>query len=424
MAEFVERIDRFLIPGFAAAAPDERRRARVAALTMVVLLVPSFVPPLVLRFSMRVENTIAVVMGVSYVSSLLALRRGRGLRAASLLTTVGLVASFFVSGLSTTGVTSLVQPWMVLGPLFAMVQLGPRAGWVTSGVVVAGCLGAFFAERAGLYVPPRAPYDFNLALVLGYLTLLPICAALLHGFTSARAAEQTELLRLSRLEQDAERQREQRRVIGNLAHEIANPLSAAQLAVEYVSGELLTSNPQLYGVATEARTSVERIGGLLADLRLINNLGLNAPRRVVLGDVVRAALTALPVLPVIEASLDGTVEVDGVATELQRLTTELLQNAREAVGTDAPPHRVTVSVTREGASAVLVVTDAGPGIPAALLPQLFSPFASRKSATGRRGLGLPLAHAIVGRHQGTLRVESSEGKGTRCEVRLPLAPPA
>jgi signal transduction histidine kinase len=144
----------------------------------------------------------------------------------------------------------------------------------------------------------------------------------------------------------------------------------------------------------------------------------------VLGDVVRAALTALPVLPVIEATLDGTLEVDGVATELQRLTTELLQNAREAVGTDAPPHRVTVSLSREGAWAVLVVTDAGPGIPAALLPQLFSPFASRKSATGRRGLGLPLANAIVGRHQGTLRVESSEGKGTRCEVRLPLATPA
>jgi two-component system OmpR family sensor kinase len=70
----------------------------------------------------------------------------------------------------------------------------------------------------------------------------------------------------------------------------------------------------------------------------------------------------------------------------------------------------------------LTVTDDGPGIPPALLPNVFERFArgdsSRSRAAGSTGLGLSIVSAVVGAHQGTVDVTSEPGK-TRFTVRFP-----
>jgi signal transduction histidine kinase len=69
-------------------------------------------------------------------------------------------------------------------------------------------------------------------------------------------------------------------------------------------------------------------------------------------------------------------------------------------------------------SAVLTVTDDGPGISADVLPRLFTPFFTTKVAG--TGLGLSIVHSIVSEHRGETTVDSQPGKGACFTVRIPL----
>jgi len=76
-------------------------------------------------------------------------------------------------------------------------------------------------------------------------------------------------------------------------------------------------------------------------------------------------------------------------------------------------------------SIVLTVSDTGPGIPAAELPNIFERFyradRSRARSSGGTGLGLAIARQIVVAHSGTIWADSIEGQGTTFSIALPLA---
>jgi two-component system sensor histidine kinase MtrB len=82
-------------------------------------------------------------------------------------------------------------------------------------------------------------------------------------------------------------------------------------------------------------------------------------------------------------------------------------------------------MTTAGDDVQIVVSDDGPGIPAAYLPHVFDRFSkgdrSRSADGSGLGLAIALEHAqLLG---GTLTVESSEGAGAAFTLRLPVAGP-
>lgn len=84
---------------------------------------------------------------------------------------------------------------------------------------------------------------------------------------------------------------------------------------------------------------------------------------------------------------------------------------------------IRVTTRAENGSAVLMVTDTGPGIAEADLSHIFERFyradKSRACAGGRSGLGLAICKAIVDAHGGSIEVSSQIGAGTTFTVRLP-----
>ena len=69
-----------------------------------------------------------------------------------------------------------------------------------------------------------------------------------------------------------------------------------------------------------------------------------------------------------------------------------------------------------------VVSDTGPGIPVALRPRLFQPFARLDpGAGGGSGLGLALVQGLCGVMGGTVHLADGSGEGATFVVRLPLA---
>jgi two-component system OmpR family sensor kinase len=70
-------------------------------------------------------------------------------------------------------------------------------------------------------------------------------------------------------------------------------------------------------------------------------------------------------------------------------------------------------------SAVIIVSDQGPGIDPKLLPRLFDRFA-RSSESAGLGIGLFLAREIAEAHGGRLEVTSSSVTGTQFRLVLPM----
>jgi len=69
----------------------------------------------------------------------------------------------------------------------------------------------------------------------------------------------------------------------------------------------------------------------------------------------------------------------------------------------------------------LTVSDTGQGIEEEALGRIFEPYFTTKGQNGGTGMGLAVVHGIVTSHGGTITVESTEGKGTRFEIRLPVS---
>ena len=118
------------------------------------------------------------------------------------------------------------------------------------------------------------------------------------------------------------------------------------------------------------------------------------------------------------------VWVSGDPTRLAQVLANLLDNAVKFTPVGG---RVAVGVGRDaaGTQAVLIVTDTGAGIEAALLPRLFGAFAQADRTLDRSrgglGLGLAVVRGLAELHGGSVTADSAgPGEGATFTVRLPL----
>ncbi len=126
---------------------------------------------------------------------------------------------------------------------------------------------------------------------------------------------------------------------------------------------------------------------------------------------ITTAVDLSPDVPVIFADPDQILQV------LWNLVNNAIQ-AMEGSGTLTITTRP--AVPPEKAGVTVRVSDTGGGIPHDVVHNIFNPFFTTK-AKGT-GLGLPIVHAIVERHGGTIHLDNQEGKGVTFSIFLPLFP--
>ncbi|MEV5357674.1 ATP-binding protein [Streptomyces sp. NPDC052693] len=225
--------------------------------------------------------------------------------------------------------------------------------------------------------------------------------------------------------------RAQRLLAEDAAHELKTPLTSLRLNVELLirldhRGTLDSALP------AESRTrllndlgaQVDELSTLVAELTDLarGDISDESTEVLDLADVVAAAATrAGSRMPDIEVALDViSVWVSGRPAALERAVLNLIDNAGKWSPADQP---VQVRLRAEGASAVLEVDDAGPGIDAADVPRVFDRFYRADSARALpgSGLGLSIVQRVVDAHGGRATVARSARGGALLRVDLPAA---
>jgi heavy metal sensor kinase len=234
---------------------------------------------------------------------------------------------------------------------------------------------------------------------------------------------------MERLEQSFERVRQ---FSIDASHELRTPLTAVRGQLEVA---LMTARTkEQYREAIEsALQDVERLSQIVKSLLLLaqaesGQVPLTKERQdltPIVAELVTQFLVAgeekqIRIVPELADRCPG--EVDRL--QFERLIYNLLSNALKFT---QPGGEIHVSLARVSDHIRLVISDNGPGIPAAHLPHIFERFYRvREQDNGDArgaGLGLSFVAWIVQAHGGKVEVSSSEEHGTTFEVNLPAGGP-
>jgi signal transduction histidine kinase len=176
----------------------------------------------------------------------------------------------------------------------------------------------------------------------------------------------------------------------------------------------------------EVKESTRRISELVAAVRSYSELDRASTREVDLAEGLDSTLAMLGHklhggVRVVREYGAGVPRIDAYAGELNRVWTNLIDNALDAMGGSGT---LRVATRAEGDGVVVEVGDTGPGMPPEVAARAFEAFYTTKEVGKGTGLGLDIARRIVEeRHGGTIAIDSRPG-GTVVRVRLPAKPPA
>ncbi|MEM6296301.1 MAG: response regulator [Myxococcota bacterium] len=242
----------------------------------------------------------------------------------------------------------------------------------------------------------------------------------------ASGLDVTDIAELERRTRMAEKLAAVGTVSAGLAHEIRNPLNAANLQLQLLERRLLkiTDDPKLRGPLETVREEILRLGALVSDfLTFARPTAINARATNLCELVEHVASLERPEAAEAGIELVSSCEAAEIPVAVDRQRIEqvllnLIRNALEAVR-GRPDGRVSIHVGHDGAGARIVVRDNGPGIPDAVVSRIYEPFFTTKEAG--TGLGMAIAHKIIDMHGGHLDIDGSDGASIA--IVLPPSPP-
>jgi signal transduction histidine kinase len=258
-----------------------------------------------------------------------------------------------------------------------------------------------------------------------YETLRGEISSSLYGALLLRERQQAEKALVEAQEQLV--RREKLAVLGQLAatvsHEIRNPL-----ATIHVSATALERKLRNKGLGVERSidriqrniTRCDKIISEMLDYARVSDLKLQPVEldgwmnRLLDEQDLPAEITLVR-----EIASGVTVELD--PERFRRVLINLIENARQAMQTlrSSDAERIlTVQTKADADSLTIAIGDTGPGISPEVMPRIFEPLFSTKDFGA--GLGLSVVKGIVEQHGGMIHVASSDGKGTKVSIQLPL----
>jgi nitrogen fixation/metabolism regulation signal transduction histidine kinase len=224
-----------------------------------------------------------------------------------------------------------------------------------------------------------------------------------------------------------------------LAHEIKNPLTPIQLAIEECHRRYDDTSPSFRRLLdTTLEVVEEEIATLRRLVESFSNFARMPNAELEDDDLARFLADARENVGAVEGergsddtaalaaiewrvpSMSMPVRVDRLL--LRRVVINLVRNAAQAIAAQRPeaPGRVLVHAENRPDGYAIVVEDTGPGVPEPMRERVFDPYVTSKDDGD--GLGLAIAKKIVMEHGGAITVDRSRDLGGAAfTIFLPVA---
>jgi signal transduction histidine kinase len=266
-----------------------------------------------------------------------------------------------------------------------------------------------------------------------YLVEVPLVALMFLAMVWHGRRRQAALLeRLAAMEEVQRITRENLRLLEqqqlflvDASHELGTPITVAlghaELIEQSVTDKTVTEDARVV-IGELAR--LRRLSSRMLLLASVGSPGFLAVAPVGVDSIVIEALGRWGYTPrmwrlgeVAEATVTG--DTDRLAVALDALLENAIAHTEQG-------DRIELSARVEDEHVILAVADSGCGIPETDLERIFSRFSRatpyRSREAGGFGLGLPTVAAIAEAHHGSVRVNSTVGKGSTFELLIPAAP--
>lgn len=251
--------------------------------------------------------------------------------------------------------------------------------------------------------------------------------AYLRDLTAQRHLEETLERQESALRQ-AERMTAMGSLLGNVAHELNNPLSAlvtqCALLAETAKDERMAKR------AERIKRSAERCAAIVKQFLARTRQTAANPRAVdvtgVVGESVellRYALESSGIEIIIDLDL-SLPKAHCDPDQLGQILVNLINNSQQAMSGHytGRRHKLTISgrATTDGQTIELAIKDSGPGVPADLRGRIFEPFFTTKPVGSGTGIGLAISLSMIKAQGGDLTLAECEDEGACFVLTLPL----
>ena len=210
------------------------------------------------------------------------------------------------------------------------------------------------------------------------------------------------------------------KVSGEVAHDFGNILSTISGSLHLMD----SAPPERQGILRQTIASAVDLGTALTGRLLafarrqhLEPETVDLPALVEgMADLVGFALRAEVELILDTPPAPLAVRVD--PGQLESAILNLCLNAGQAINGAG---RITVSVARQGAQAVIAVADTGSGMSPEVLAHAMEPFFSARADGTGTGLGLAMVYGFIRQSGGDIAIDSAPGQGTTVRLMLPLA---
>lgn len=218
--------------------------------------------------------------------------------------------------------------------------------------------------------------------------------------------------------------------VSNVSHELKTPLSSIKVLTESLMFQEDVPVEIYKEFFEDINSEVDRLNSIISDLLTLVRLDqreipLNI-KEVNMGELLQGILKRLVPLAkkksidlIYESQREVLAEIDEV--KLSLALTNLIENAIKYTPEGG---RVNVSLQADLQDVSVIVADTGIGIAKEEQSRIFERFyrtdKTRNRETGGTGLGLAITYKTVVMHNGSIGVESEEGKGSIFTVQIPL----
>lgn len=208
-----------------------------------------------------------------------------------------------------------------------------------------------------------------------------------------------------------------------VAHEVGNPLTAISSLVQVCQRK--TDDPFVQDQLSKVRDHIHRITKIVRDLVDFSRPSSIETKMMQVNDIIKSAVGLLrhdARCRDVNFQLDlseSLPKIKGVPDHIHQVIVNLLINSVDAMEHADDP-QITIKTRKHNGMIQFSIRDVGKGISEEDQKHIFEPFYTTKEVGSGTGLGLSVSHGIISKMNGTINVNSEEGKGTTFTISLPI----